>query len=237
MYASRMSSTDFCGVLKPTSSRKFVELDALFMTSGELALAVAESHGELGRADERQRPEGSAAGGGGSKGANNFFKNSKSLSVGVSPEAVVQKYFATSTAARFGGGVGRDNTAQLRRDILKSVYTAVSPGRMAATIVDGGTICGGLELGGYWGAVLRPLGAHSADTALVSTVSNSTRSHSWIKDVGDKFNLACTGRLMDGARGYLTSEIARGGFVEKEDAEEVLEDIRCIADLYDVDEV
>ena len=217
MYADRMGINDLCGVMKPRGDYKWCEVSAGFVTEREVNLVTtppAES------SDGRMRRDGPAA------AHTSLLDRLTALTTGVTglTDATV---FATSVAGRFGGV----NTVELRRQVLQNVFQAVQPVRMAATVVNMKDEIGGLNLGGYWGTVLG--GRCDESTAMVSCLSNSTSSHKWINEVSSRFGKALGGTLVDGGRGFLTSEIARGGFMEIEDAKEVLEEMRCIGDLYE----
>ena len=122
----------------------------------------------------------------------------------------------------------------LRRAIITDVHGSTEASRVSSCVVSGpiGTpAVGGLDLKSYWEILLGNRAA--PDSGLFASLSTSARSSPWLSAVATNFDLVRTGKLCDGARGYLTSEVARGACMEYDDMESVLEDLRCLVDVYD----
>ena len=123
---------------------------------------------------------------------------------------------------------------ELRKAIISDIHGSTMASRVTSCVVSGtvGTPeVGGLDLKSYWEILL---GSRAAPhNGLFTSLSTSARSGTWLSAVASNFDLARTGKLCDGARGYLASEVAKGACMEYDDMETVLEDLRCLADVYD----
>jgi hypothetical protein len=226
MFAPSMAAHDLMQVLKPSASHKIAQVDGCFMNVGEIKQVVGWGHKE--RMEEDMRMFGGVS----ADKSKSVLSSMRNLSVGserIDNVGDEFKVFATSTTCQYpSSSFNSEGTVTMRQDVLKSVYNSVKPDRMASCVVNY------KESGsGYWPSVLREKG--DVNISFVSTLSTSTRTAVWVKDVAENFNLALTGRLMDGARGYLSSEIASGSFGEMDDAKGVLEEMRRIGDLYEAE--
>ena len=143
------------------------------------------------------------------------------------------KWFGVAASARFDSsfGTGLDT----RRDIVKCLFEGTQASRIAASVVSsdeiGSPSVGGLALGSYWQMLLGPRRGES--TTMFSCLSTSTRSNSWLRPIAENLEKARVGTICDGARGFLTSEIARGACCETEELVEVVEEMRRLVDVYD----
>lgn len=252
MTAPAIAVHDFFNVLKPTNRHKVWEMDCGFATAGTVSSVL----GGGGEGDDKRMKRGGGGGGGAEEEALKCVVRELTSSVslgawddktsGAAGGRIAEasdednsdgeessgppgtKYFGLAACLRAGGGTAPLNRSQ----VLANLFNTIKPDRVAVSSFAPRNATGGLNLGGYWPAILgKPLAR--ADVGVLTSVSASTRSHGWIAETGELLQRGIKGTLVDGSRGFLTSELARGGCLEQEELAECVENIRSLADVYD----